>query len=301
VDDAHIQEDGNLNIPGDIKRIDNGYGLARLGYKTEKDVLDLLKQLHPHLRNRSNAKIIDAVKDLIPSLKNSNLKIQWAFISKSKKISNRDWNAFLAPDATLYNSELDNTKALSKSISAIIYENGKPVLEIPVLTFPSPHSVIYNLRLNYAENEELKQILSSWDPTKTQPTDTMKQLNNILENIEKVINTNKKSNNYAFYQQLYNIIKLWLFTNNGVKFLPEDWNLSQNLPYLGNFYVTERISDNKKFDYSGEWVNIKENSHTFMSSILMNNRANITFFRPFVPYIFISDDPEIQNDFQALQ
>jgi hypothetical protein len=129
----------------------------------------------------------------------------------------------------------------------------------------------------------------------------MKQLNNILENIEKVINTNKKSNNYAFYQQLYNIIKLWLFTNKGVKFFPEDWNLSQNLPYLGNFYVTERISDNKKFDYSGEWVNIKENSHTFMSSILMNNRANITFFRPFVPYIFISDDPEIQNDFQALQ
>jgi hypothetical protein len=304
VDDAHIQEDGNLNIPGDIKRIDNGYGLARLGYKTEKDVLDLLKQLHPHLRNRSNAKIIDAVKDLIPSLKNSNLKIQWAFISKSKKINNLDWNAFLAPDATLYNSELDNTKALSKSISAIIYENGKPVLEIPVLTFPSPHSIIYNLRLHYFQNEELMTILEPWNVYSAKnPTDTMKQLTGILQNIEKKIN--EKSNNYAFYRQLHNIIKLWLFTNNGVKFLKDidsiKWNLSQHLPYLGNFYVTKRISDNHEFDYSGNWVDIQKDSHVFISSILMNNRQNTTFFRPYVPYVFISDDPTIETDAVALK
>ena len=36
----------------------------------------------------------------------------------------------------------EDTQVPLKTISAIIYDKGKPVLELPIITFQSPHSIL---------------------------------------------------------------------------------------------------------------------------------------------------------------
>jgi hypothetical protein len=68
---------------------------------------------------------------------------------------------------------------------------------------------------------------------------------------------------------------MWLFTNNGVKLLPNTWNLHKETKSLGNLYITEKYSDNKlEHNYFAEWENLEtlERKDRFISSILMNNK-----------------------------
>jgi hypothetical protein len=66
---------------------------------------------------------------------------------------------------------------------------------------------------------------------------------------------------------------MWLFTSNGVKVLPENWNLHSNTTNLGNFYVKQRFSDNGDYNFQGDWVDLDkvQRSDRFISSIMMNN------------------------------
>jgi hypothetical protein len=96
-----------------------------------------------------------------------------------------------------------------------------------------------------------------------------------------------------------------------VKVLPNDWNLHDSNINLGNLYIVSRYSDSiREHDFNGEWVSIDSDTNLrpdrFVSSIMMNNdKMNpinkatgelIPIFRPFVPYVFISDDPSITSD-----
>ena len=99
-----------------------------------------------------------------------------------------------------------------------------------------------------------------------------------------------------------------MFTNNGFKLLPKDWNLHDSNLNLGNFYITERYSDSiREHDFRAEWKEIPDllRSDRFVSSILMNNTDKaidpvsnkpVSVFRPYDAYILISDSPDITND-----
>ena len=100
---------------------------------------------------------------------------------------------------------------------------------------------------------------------------------------------------------------MWLFTSNGVKMLPEGWNLHRDTTNLGNFYIKQRFSDNGDYNFQGDWVELAdiERPDRFISSIMMNNSDQHTpkgsskivkTFRPYVPYVLISDDPTITTD-----
>ena len=107
----------------------------------------------------------------------------------------------------------------TKTISAIIYDKvGNPVLELPIITLQSPHSIFRELQ----KNGIAPDITSLWNFGKKSSGETFRRLNSILD----VIRT--KYADKPGYQELGNVIKLWLFSSNGVKMLPEGWNLSES-------------------------------------------------------------------------
>ena len=199
------------------------------------------------------------------------------------------------------------TKVPLKTISAIIYDKtGTPLLELPIITLQSPHSIFRQM-----EKQDIgKDIIQIWK-RKRKKEDTFPILKEILE----YIRSNHK--NHTGYQQLGDLINMWLFTSNGFKLIPNDpksnkpWNLHEYNTNLGNLYITEKLADDvPEFNFSGEWVDLTtlERKDRFISSIMMNkddfyddpiSKKSISIFRKYVPYVLISDSPKIKNDEQA--
>ena len=288
-------------------RIDNGYGLYKLNpnnFKSRINIQDAIGQLRQHLQFGSNQDIANQVQQLTGL---SNLKVRWAFISKSGVDYQGPYSRYNAPNTTLEYMNKEDHYVPSKLLSAVVYDSrNKPILELPVVTFQSPHSILKQLdKLGLAQD-----VVNIWKK-KTKPEDTYYYLNDILDHIR----NNRKG--LPGYQSLGDVIELWLFTSNGIKFLPKDrssgksWNLYEQASNLGNLYITERVADDvPEFNFEGKWEEIEklQRKDRFISSIMMNktdvftdtqSRKTFSIFKPYTPYVFISDSPKITNDEQA--
>lgn len=298
-----FDEDGNIVVTDrDQARIDNGYGLYKMNpslYKSKEQIKQDLGFIRRHLEFSSNQDIVQQIQRLT---RTRGLSIRWAFVSKASSEASGKYGRFNISKAPLEYMGKEDADVPQKTISAIIYNsNNEPVLEIPIITLQSPHSIFREL-LN---NGIAKDITNIWNFGPKNSGETYDLLKRILY----VIDT--KYANHPGYQDLGNVIKLWLFSSNGVKMLPEDWNLGQSGINLGNFYITHRQSDSiVDHDFSGEWVDLDTlgRKDRFISSILMNNTdvyvdqatdKQVSTFRPYVPYVLISDDPNITDDAKA--
>ena len=296
-----FDDKGNLVVtPYDKDRIDVGYGLYGLNSAlfTSKDkIRQAIGIIRRHLEFSSNQDILQKIQQLTHQ---KGLSIRWGFISKGS--NSGKYGRFNQAGARLEYMGKEDADVPTKTISAIIYDKvGNPVLELPIITLQSPHSIFRELQ----KNGIAPDITSLWNFGKKSSGETFRRLNNILD----VIRT--KYADKPGYQELGNVIKLWLFSSNGVKMLPEGWNLSESGLNLGNFYITERHSDNiEDHNFHGEWVKLTDVSRSdrFISSIMMNNSDTyvdpttgkaVKTFRPYVPYVFISDDPSITDDTKA--
>jgi hypothetical protein len=296
-----FDEDGNiiLNDQNDA-RIDNGYGLYKINsraFKHKEDIRECLGKIRKCLEFSSNAKILDTIQELTGL---TGLKMKWAFISKMTEGKHKPpYNRFNHDKGGLEYMLKEDNDVPTKTISAIIYDRaGNPILELPIISFQSPHSIFREL----LKNGVAKDITNMWTFGKKEERKTFNELTSIHNYIE------ANHANHQGYKELAAIIKMWLFTNNGVKTLPEDWNLHENLRNLGNIYVTERTSDNhEEHNFRGTWMNLTDHirKDRFISSIMMNKQnefiipgsnEKVTIFRPYVPYVFISDDPSITSD-----
>ena len=298
-------DDQDNLIPTNDDRIDNGYGLYKMNpsnFASKTNIREALGDIRKHLQYKSNQEILDLIQEKTDVY---GLTMKWAFVSKANvEHRNGKHSRFNAPHAQLDYMWKEDSDVPLKTISAIIYDkNHNPVLELPIITFQSPHSIFRELK-----NKGIGQdIVNAWDFGEK----TEKQTYQLLKNILNIINTNHK--NDKGYQDLGKLIKLWLFTNNGFKLLPKDWNLHDSNLNLGNFYITERYSDSiREHDFRAEWKEIPDllRSDRFVSSILMNNTDKaidpvsnkpVSVFRPYDPYILISDSPDITNDQQAVR
>lgn len=299
-------DDDNNIVPTQDDRIDNGYGLNKINknaFKNYKDLKKALGSIRRHLYYSSNTDILKHLQGLIRQREYMGLSMRWAFISKSNsKPRNDRWSRYNVPKTLLeYMNKEDGYMPL-KTISAIIYDKfGNPVLELPVITLQSPHSIFRELLAKKVG----KDITDLWTFGPKEEGQTFKELNDILNLI------NSKYTNNPNYQKLGGLIKMWLFTSNGVQLLPDGWNLHQEVDNLGNLYITERYSDNiVEHNYYAEWNDLAtlEREDRFISSIMMNNKdvyidqLNNTpcdIFRRYTPYVFISDSPTIKNDEDA--
>ena len=289
----------------DKQRIDSGYGLHKMNsvlFKTKHQIKDALGKIRKHLEFSSNQDILQTIQNLT---RQRGLSIRWGFVSKYSNNADGKYGRFNHAQAALEYMGKEDEDVPNKTLSAIIYQNEKAVLELPIITLQSPHSIFRELKNNGVASD----ITSLWDFKKKAKGETFKQLSKILNQIE----TNHP--NDPVYQKLGNIVKLWLFSSNGFKVLPANWNLSESATNLGNFYITQRVSDNiEEHNFHGQWVDLStiERKDRFISSIVMTNENTSKYvdkttnkecsvFRPYVPFVLISDDPTINDDTKAAQ
>ena len=312
-----FDEDGNLILDeegADVHRIDNGYGLYALDkdmFRNKVDIENALGGIRKHLRFSSNADILRHVNEVLGGL--PNLSIQWAFISKARDGVRTDkWGRFNSAYATLDYMYGEDIEVPRKTISAIIYSGTKPILELPVLTLQSPHSLLNEMR----ELEICKDITSLWKFNVKEEGETFESIQKIIDLIDSKYADKTK---YPGYQKFGQLLKLWLFTSNGFKLIknPTDpnraWNLHEFCQNRGNLYITKRYTDNYEYmDFEGSWVELNKalRPDRFISSIFMNNADEfadntsdtpISIFRKYTPYVLISDSPKIADDAAALR
>ena len=288
----------------DQGRIDMGYGLHKMNpslFKTKEQIRQGVGAIRRQLEFGSNQDIVQTIQRLT---RTRGLSIRWGFISKASENASGKYSRFNKPEAPLEYMGKEDAYIPSKTFSAIIYnDKNEPVLEIPIITLQAPHSILAEMK----KKGLAPNITNLWRFGKKQSGEAYRMLNSILQ----VIDTQYA--NHPGYQSLGNVIRMWLFSSNGVKMLPDNWNLSESGVNLGNFYITHRQADTvDEFDFTGQWVNLTDvtRSDRFISSILMNNSSvyvdpttgvTVNTFRPYVPYVLISDDPSITDDAKAVK
>lgn len=301
-----FDEDGNIIVTEqDAKRIDQGYGLIKMNgetYNTRAKAKAALEVIRQYLMFKSNADIARAAEYVIGNPKYRRLHVKWGFVSKGANSNKGKHARYNRSTGVLEDMQRDDINVLHKYLSAIICDDtGTPILELPVMSIQSPHSILRAMR----DKGIASDLTELWTFGEKSEGQTEKELNAIRDRIA------EKYSGYKGYENLSDLITLWLFTSNGFKLLPEGWNLSSNCPNLGNFFITQRTSDNyEKHNFRGEWVDMTTNKERarFTSSIMMNKSNTyadpvtgnpIPIFRPYTPYVLISDSPDITTNEEA--
>lgn len=280
----------------DADRVDAGMGLYNIDpnlCQNEAQVVKIIGALRSAaMYCNDNGAIIRIIQSLIPKLKNKTLEIQWAFVSKSKEPStHKDYYRFTPASndgAELRNAPIDNHGEKSqmqyKTISMIVRkkdpnknDGGVTLLEIPLLTLSSPQTILCKIGEQNPDNpvyEAFKKACNSYKNDQQQ----FHAMNAVI----KYINENEQDLGNG-YKKLRALCKLWLFTNNGVKFIGDpSFNLVQSARNLGVKFIGSRIADEdlvdsnftlKKLNFTGKWKSLRSEvdsrPEVIYSSIMM--------------------------------
>lgn len=271
---------GVVVTKSDADRVDAGMGLYNIDpnlCQNEAQVVKIIGALRSAaMYCNDNGAIIRIIQSLIPKLKNKTLEIQWAFVSKSKEPStHKDYYRFTPASndgAELRNAPIDNHGEKSqmqyKTISMIVRkkdpnknDGGVTLLEIPLLTLSSPQTILCKIGEQNPDNpvyEAFKKACNSYKNDQQQ----FHAMNAVI----KYINENEQDLGNG-YKKLRALCKLWLFTNNGVKFIGDtSFNLVKSARNLGVKFIGSRIADEdlvdsnftlKKLNFTGKWKSLR--------------------------------------------
>lgn len=264
----------------DVDRVDAGMGLYNINpnlCQNEAQVVKIIGALRSAaMYCNDNDVIIRIIQSLIPKLENKTLEIQWAFVSKSKEPStNKNFYRFTpASDdgAELRNAPIDNHGEKSqmqyKTISMIVRkkdpnknDGGVTLLEIPLLTLSSPQTILCKIGEQNPDNPVYEAFKKACNSHKND-----QQQFHAMNAVIKYINENEQDLGNG-YKKLRALCKLWLFTNNGVKFIGDtSFNLAKSARNLGVKFIGSRIADEdlvdsnftlKKLNFTGKWKSLR--------------------------------------------
>lgn len=264
----------------DADRVDVGMGLYNIDpnlCQNEAQVVKIIGALRSAaMYCDDNGAIIRIIQSLIPKLENKTLEIQWAFVSKSEApTTNEKFYRFTpASDdgAVLRNAPIDNHGEKSqmqyKTISMIVRkkdpnkdDGGVTLLEIPLLTLSSPQTILCKIGEQNPKNPAYKAFKDACNSYKND-----QQQFHAMNAVIKYINENEQDLGNG-YKKLRALCKLWLFTNNGVKFIGDpSFNLVKSARNLGVKFIGSRIADEdlvdsnftlKKLDFTGQWKSLR--------------------------------------------
>ena len=264
----------------DVDRVDAGMGLYNIDpnlCQNEAQVVKIIGALRSAaMYCNDNGAIIRIIQSLIPKLENKTLEIQWAFVSKSKEpTTNEKFYRFTpASDdgAVLRNAPIDNHGEKSqmqyKTISMIVRkkdpnknDGGVTLLEIPLLTLSSPQTILCKIGEQNPKNPAYKAFKDACNSYKND-----QQQFHAMNAVIDYINENEQDLGNG-YKKLRALCKLWLFTNNGVKFIGDpSFNLAKSARNLGVKFIGSRIADEdlvdnnftlKKLDFTGKWKSLR--------------------------------------------
>lgn len=264
----------------DADRVDAGMGLYNIDSalcQNETQVVKIIGTLRSAaMYCNDNGAIIRIIQSLIPKLENKTLEIQWAFVSKSKEPSTNEKFYRFTPasddGAELRNAPIDNHGEKSqmqyKTISMIVRkkdpnkdDGGVTLLEIPLLTLSSPQTILCKIGEQNPKNPAYKAFKDACNSYKND-----QQQFHAMNAVIDYINENEQDLGNG-YKKLRALCKLWLFTNNGVKFIGDpSFNLAKSARNLGVKFIGSRIADEdlvdnnftlKKLDFTGQWKSLR--------------------------------------------
>ena len=271
---------GVVVTPKDVDRVDAGMGLYNIDpnlCQNEAQVVKIIGALRSAaMYCNDNGAIIRIIQSLIPKLENKTLEIQWAFVSKSEVPSTHEKYYRFTPasdnGAVLRNAPIDNHGEKSqmqyKTISMIVRkkdpnkdDGGVTLLEIPLLTLSSPQTILCKIGEQNPKNPAYKAFKDACNSYKND-----QQQFHAMNAVIKYINENEQDLGNG-YKKLRALCKLWLFTNNGVKFIGDpSFNLVKSARNLGVKFIGSRIADEdlvdsnftlKKLDFTGQWKSLR--------------------------------------------
>lgn len=238
-------------------RIDGFIGLSRI-LKTDdwKQLDDYFAYCRNVLfTNESNA---DIAKDLANVLGlTGNVNIRYALKSSAGRINSSDPRYYRYDQGEneecsyLHSDSKDANDAMRKKVVAIVFNDGKPVLEIPVASLNSPISLIYytdsegNL-LHPELNKAYTEALNKYEGNKNQ-SDLA---------VQEVINQFDKS---GIDQDIVDLFKVYRFTGNGIFFFDKSFNLAKQSP-TGIILTGEKgkLQQNGSYQTSNKFIDVAE-------------------------------------------
>jgi hypothetical protein len=132
-----FDKNGNIVFkPEDALRIDNGYGLYKMNksaFGKKDDIKNAIGEIRKWLEFGTNKEIQDCIQRLTGVY---GLKVEWGFVSKVNQFYNSPAGRYVKPKATpeyMVHGEFDKY-LMGKHIVAMVYKDGKPVLELPIIS-----------------------------------------------------------------------------------------------------------------------------------------------------------------------
>lgn len=238
-------------------RIDGFIGLSRI---LKTDDWEELDDYFAYCRNvlftnESNADVAKNLADILELT--GNVNIRYALKSSAGRINSSDPRYYRYDQGEnekceyLHSDSNDANDAMRKKVVAIIFDNGKPVLEIPVASLNSPISLIYytdaegNL-LHPELNKAYTDALIKYEGNKNQ-SDLA---------VQEVINQFDKS---GIDQDIVDLFKVYRFTGNGIFFFDESFNLAKQSP-TGIILTGEKgkLQQNGSYQTSNKFIDVAE-------------------------------------------
>lgn len=238
-------------------RIDGFIGLSRI-LKTDdwKELDDYFAYCRNILfTNESNADVAKNLADILELT--GNVNIRYALKSSAGRINSSDPRYYRYDQGEneecsyLHSDSKDANDAMRKKVVAIIFNDGKPVLEIPVASLNSPISLIYytdsegNL-LHPELNKAYTEALNKYEGNKNQ-SDLA---------VQEVINQFDKS---GIDQDIVDLFKVYRFTGNGIFFFDKSFNLAKQSP-TGIILTGEKgkLQQNGSYQTSNKFIDVSE-------------------------------------------
>lgn len=238
-------------------RIDGFVGLSRiLNTDDWKELDDYFAYCRNALfTNESNADVVKYLANILGLTDNVN--IRYALKSSAGRINSSDPRYYRYDQGDtekceyLHSDSKDADNATRKKVVAILFNDGKPVLEIPVASLNSPISLIYytdeegNL-LHPDLNKAYTDALIKYEGNKNQ-SDLA---------VQEVINQFDKS---GIDQDIVDLFKVYRFTGNGIFFFDEKFNLAKQSP-TGIILTGEKgkLQQNGSYQTSNKFIDVSE-------------------------------------------
>lgn len=238
-------------------RIDGFIGLSRI---LKTDDWEELDDYFAYCRNVlfTNESNADIAKNLANVLGlTGNINIRYALKSSAGRINSTDPRYYRYDQGEneecnyLHSDSDDANDAMRKKVVAIIFNDGKPVLEIPVASLNSPISLIY-----YTDSEG---NLLHYDMYKVYTNALIKYANDKNQSdlaVQEVIN---QFDNSGIDQDIVDLFKVYRFTGNGIFFFDKSFNLAKQSP-TGIILTGEKgkLQQNGSYQTSNKFIDIAE-------------------------------------------
>lgn len=238
-------------------RIDGFIGLSKL---LDTDSWEKLDKTFAYCRNalfseKNNSELAEDLKDALNL--SGNVNIRYALKSSAGRYNYKDPRYYRYDQGEdeecnyLHSDDSSAKEAPRKKVVAIIFNEGKPVLEIPVTTLNSPISLIYytdedghllHQKLNEAYAEGM---------TRNEDEDNQKDLA-----VQYVID---QFDGKGIDQDIIDLFKVYRFTGNGIFFFDKSFNLAQQSS-TGIILTGEKgkLQRSNKFITSNKFIDLSE-------------------------------------------